>query len=139
MTSYSDIMTSYVCSIAACHESEHGEKVLSLVRARHVCRTSVHTRSPQAHLDPTGKMVLLVKIWSSCIRVHCSEIVGSVLSGIILSEGRYAFVLWAWFFLSPGFLDFKSNILDFWVLKNVGTTCLGVQFSPESIALVPTS
>jgi len=90
-------------------------------------------------LGPTGKIVFLVKIWSSCIRVNCSEIVGSVLSGIILSEGRYAFVLWAWFFLSPGFLDFKSNILDLWVLRNVGTTCLGVKFSPKSIALVPTS
>ena len=117
----------------------NSEAVLGLVRARHVRRTCVRTRSPRAHLSQTGKMVLLVKIWSSCIRVHCSEIVGSVLSGIILSEGRYAFVLWAWFFLSPGFLDFKSNILDLWVLRNVGTTCLGVKFSPKSIALVPTS
>ena len=125
-------------SNAAFNESEHGEAVLSLVRARHVRRTGVRTRSPQDHLGSTGKMVLLVKIWSSCIRVHCSKIVGAVLSGIILSEGRYAFVLWAWFFLSPGFLDFKSNILDFWVLRNVRTTCLEVKFSPESIALVPT-
>ena len=45
-------------------------------------------------------------------------------------------VLWARFFLSPGFLVFKSNFLDSSMLKNVGTTCLGVKFSPESIALV---
>ena len=43
------------------------------------------------------------------------------------------------FFLSPGFLNFKSNFLEFWVLKIVLTTCLEVKFSSELIVLVLTS
>ena len=40
-------------------------------------------------------------------------------------------------YFRPFFFEIQSYF--FWgVLKNVGTTCLGVKFSPESIALVPT-